>query len=65
MAVFVACRMYYSSGAWNTPHNSHAMLLDKYWNKLQMGTMSREELKQVNAVKVSSVKPKRNLKSRT
>lgn len=45
---FVARRMYYSSGTWNRPPNSHAVLLDKYWIKLQMGTMSREELKKVN-----------------
>lgn len=49
MAEFGACRMYYSSGAWNRPPNSHAALLDKYWIKLQMGTMGREELKKVNA----------------
>lgn len=48
---FVARRMYYSSGTWNRPPHSHAVLLDKYWIKLQMGTMSREELKKVNAFK--------------
>ncbi|XP_011610045.2 midasin isoform X2 [Takifugu rubripes] len=44
---FATRRMYYSSGTWNRPPNSHAVLLDKYWIKLQMGTMSREELKKV------------------
>lgn len=55
VSVFFLCRMYYSSGAWNRPHNSHAMLLDKYWIKLQMGTMTREELKKVNALKAYTV----------
>lgn len=55
--------MYYSSGAWNRPHNSHAMLLDKYWIKLQMGTMTRDELKKVNAFKVALWLPKRNLRN--
>lgn len=50
----VARRMYYSSGTWSRPPNSHAVLLDKYWIKLQMGTMSREELKKVNVFKTDS-----------
>lgn len=58
MAVFIYCRMYYSRGAWNRPHNSHATLLDKYWIKLQMVTMNREELKKVNTFKAYSVDPK-------
>uniref|UniRef100_A0A665V858 Midasin n=1 Tax=Echeneis naucrates TaxID=173247 RepID=A0A665V858_ECHNA len=32
---------------WHKPQNSHAVLLDKYWTKLQMGNMTREELKKV------------------
>lgn len=40
-------RMYYSGGTWHKPQNSHAALLDKYWTKLQMGNMTREELKKV------------------
>lgn len=48
-------RMYYSSGTWNRPHNRHAMLLDKYWIKLQIGTMAREELKKVSVFKTYSV----------
>uniref|UniRef100_A0A671LK38 Midasin n=1 Tax=Sinocyclocheilus anshuiensis TaxID=1608454 RepID=A0A671LK38_9TELE len=36
-----------SGGAWHRPQSSHAALLDKYWSKLQIGNMSREELKQV------------------
>uniref|UniRef100_A0A3Q3NKD3 Midasin n=1 Tax=Labrus bergylta TaxID=56723 RepID=A0A3Q3NKD3_9LABR len=34
-------------GNWHKPQNSHAALLDKYWTKLQMGNMTREELKKV------------------
>ncbi|XP_055005322.1 midasin-like isoform X2 [Boleophthalmus pectinirostris] len=44
---FATRRMYYSSGSWHKPHNSHATLLDKYWTKLQMRNMTREELKKV------------------
>ncbi|KAK7907514.1 hypothetical protein WMY93_016126 [Mugilogobius chulae] len=44
---FATRRMYYSSGIWHKPHNSHATLLDKYWSKLQMRNMTREELKKV------------------
>uniref|UniRef100_A0A8C4E8F0 Midasin n=1 Tax=Dicentrarchus labrax TaxID=13489 RepID=A0A8C4E8F0_DICLA len=36
-----------SGGSWHKPQNSHAALLDKYWTKLQMGNMVREELKKV------------------
>lgn len=39
--------MYCSGGSWHRPQNSHAVLLDKYWTKLQMGNMTREELKKV------------------
>lgn len=44
---FATRRMQYSSGSWHKPQNSHASLLDKYWTKLQMGNMTREELKKV------------------
>ncbi|KAM9355690.1 midasin [Pholidichthys leucotaenia] len=44
---FATRRLYYSSGGWHRPQNSHAVLLDKYWTKLQMGNMAREELKKV------------------
>lgn len=43
------CRVYFSGGTWHKPQNSHAALLDKYWTKLQMGNMTREELKKVSA----------------
>lgn len=43
----MCCRMFYSGGTWHKPQNSHAALLDKYWTKLQMGNMTREELKKV------------------
>ncbi|XP_040203696.1 LOW QUALITY PROTEIN: midasin [Rana temporaria] len=36
-----------SSGAWYRPPNSHALLLDKYWTKIQLDNMSRSELKEV------------------
>uniref|UniRef100_A0A8C1Z8M3 Midasin n=1 Tax=Cyprinus carpio TaxID=7962 RepID=A0A8C1Z8M3_CYPCA len=36
-----------SGGAWHRPQSSRAALLDKYWSKLQIGNMSREELKHV------------------
>ncbi|KAM9704373.1 midasin [Menidia menidia] len=44
---FATRRMYYSGGGWHKPQSSHAALLDKYWTKLQMGTMTRDELKKV------------------
>ncbi|XP_069561962.1 midasin [Brachyistius frenatus] len=44
---FATRRIYYSGGSWHKPQNSHAALLDKYWTKLQMGNMTREELKKV------------------
>ncbi|KAM7394956.1 hypothetical protein PAMA_006612 [Pampus argenteus] len=44
---FATRRMHYGGGSWHKPHNSHAVLLDKYWTKLQMGNMTREELKKV------------------
>ncbi|XP_054474709.1 midasin [Anoplopoma fimbria] len=44
---FATRRMYLSGGNWHKPQNSHAALLDKYWTKLQMGNMTREELKKV------------------
>uniref|UniRef100_A0A671LK54 Midasin n=1 Tax=Sinocyclocheilus anshuiensis TaxID=1608454 RepID=A0A671LK54_9TELE len=44
---FATRRTFYSGGAWHRPQSSHAALLDKYWSKLQIGNMSREELKQV------------------
>uniref|UniRef100_A0A3P8WSX5 Midasin n=1 Tax=Cynoglossus semilaevis TaxID=244447 RepID=A0A3P8WSX5_CYNSE len=44
---FATRRTYYSGGSWHKPQNSHAALLDKYWTKLQMGNMMREELKKV------------------
>ncbi|KAM9840331.1 midasin [Aulostomus maculatus] len=44
---FATRRMTYSGGSWHKPQNSHATLLDKYWTKLQMGNMTRGELKKV------------------
>ncbi|XP_058470371.1 midasin [Solea solea] len=44
---FATRRMYCSGGSWHKPQNSHAALLDKYWTKLQIGNMTREELKKV------------------
>ncbi|XP_030636974.1 midasin [Chanos chanos] len=44
---FATRRMFYSGGAWHRPQSTHATLLDKYWTKLQIGNMNREELKQV------------------
>ncbi len=48
--IFVYCRMYYSGGTWHKPQSSFAVLLDKYWTKLQMGNMTREELKKVRVI---------------
>ncbi|KAL4649045.1 midasin isoform X1 [Arapaima gigas] len=45
--LFATRRLFSSGGVWYRPQNTHAALLDKYWTKLQMGNMSREELKQV------------------
>uniref|UniRef100_A0A3Q1JQ86 Midasin n=1 Tax=Anabas testudineus TaxID=64144 RepID=A0A3Q1JQ86_ANATE len=36
-----------SGGSWHKPQSSHAVLLDKYWTKVQIGNMTREELKKV------------------
>ncbi|TSL47560.1 Midasin [Bagarius yarrelli] len=44
---FATRRMFYSGGVWHRPQSTHAALLDKYWNKLQIGNMTKEELKQV------------------
>ncbi|KAK2883458.1 hypothetical protein Q8A67_017095 [Cirrhinus molitorella] len=44
---FATRRTFYSGGAWHRPQSSHAALLDKFWSKLQIGNISREELKQV------------------
>uniref|UniRef100_A0A7N6BG26 Midasin n=1 Tax=Anabas testudineus TaxID=64144 RepID=A0A7N6BG26_ANATE len=44
---FATRRMYYSGGSWHKPQSSHAVLLDKYWTKVQIGNMTREELKKV------------------
>ncbi|KAM4633655.1 midasin [Polymixia lowei] len=44
---FATRRMYYSGGSWYRPQSTHAALLDKYWTKVQMGNMTREELKKV------------------
>ncbi|XP_067273008.1 midasin [Pseudorasbora parva] len=44
---FATRRTFYSGGAWHRPQSTNAALLDKYWSKLQIGNMSREELKQV------------------
>ncbi|XP_041950170.1 midasin [Alosa sapidissima] len=45
---FIATRrMFFSGGSWHRPQSTHAALLDKYWTKLQIGNMPREELKQV------------------
>ncbi|KAG7275416.1 hypothetical protein CRUP_030901 [Coryphaenoides rupestris] len=40
-------KMYYSGGTWYRPQASHAALLDKYWTKVPVGNMTREELKKV------------------
>ncbi|XP_035384712.1 midasin isoform X1 [Electrophorus electricus] len=44
---FATRRMFYSGGVWHRPQSTHASLLDKYWSKLQLGSMTRDELKQV------------------
>uniref|UniRef100_A0A8B9KTP9 Midasin n=1 Tax=Astyanax mexicanus TaxID=7994 RepID=A0A8B9KTP9_ASTMX len=44
-----------SGGAWHRPQNTHAALLDKYWNKLQIGNMTRDELKLVSLHKYPSL----------
>uniref|UniRef100_A0A8B9KRB9 Midasin n=1 Tax=Astyanax mexicanus TaxID=7994 RepID=A0A8B9KRB9_ASTMX len=52
---FATRRMFYSGGAWHRPQNTHAALLDKYWNKLQIGNMTRDELKLVSLHKYPSL----------
>jgi len=47
---FFFFRMYYSGGTWYRPQASHATLLDKYWTKVPMGNMTREELKKVRPI---------------
>ncbi|KAF5899322.1 midasin-like, partial [Clarias magur] len=44
---FATRRVFHSGGVWHRPQSTHAALLDKYWNKLQIGNMTRDELKQV------------------
>ncbi|XP_077408316.1 midasin isoform X2 [Vanacampus margaritifer] len=44
---FATRRMNYSGGRWHKPPNSNAVLLDKYWTKLEIGNMTRKELKTV------------------
>ncbi|GAA6099361.1 midasin isoform X1 [Tachysurus ichikawai] len=44
---FATRRMFHSGGMWHRPQSTHAALLDKYWNRLQIGNMTREELRQV------------------
>ncbi|XP_065113160.1 midasin [Paramisgurnus dabryanus] len=44
---FATRRTFFSGGAWHRPQSTHAALLDKYWCKLQIGNMTRDELKQV------------------
>ncbi|KAJ8409756.1 hypothetical protein AAFF_G00218150 [Aldrovandia affinis] len=44
---FATRRLFSSGGGWYRPQSTHANLLDKYWTKLQMGNMTREELKEV------------------
>jgi len=48
MIKIILFRTFYSGGAWHRPQSTHAALLDKYWSKLQIGNMSREELKQAS-----------------
>ncbi|XP_066547692.1 midasin isoform X2 [Amia ocellicauda] len=44
---FATRRLFSSGGGWYRPQNTHAALLDKHWTKIQLGNMSREELKEV------------------
>ncbi|XP_047429048.1 midasin isoform X2 [Mugil cephalus] len=44
---FATRRVYFRAGSWHKAQSSHAALLDKYWTKLQMLNMTREELKKV------------------
>ncbi|XP_061609171.1 midasin isoform X3 [Phyllopteryx taeniolatus] len=44
---FATRRINCSGGSWHKPPNSNAALLDKYWTKLEIGNMTRKELKTV------------------
>ncbi|XP_029451275.1 midasin isoform X2 [Rhinatrema bivittatum] len=44
---FATRRLLSSSGGWYRQQNSHAVLLDKYWTKIQLDNMSQAELKEV------------------
>ncbi|XP_051908078.1 midasin isoform X2 [Hippocampus zosterae] len=44
---FATRRMNFSGGSWHKPTNSNAALLDKYWTRLEIGNMTRKELKTV------------------
>uniref|UniRef100_A0AAR2K8H5 Midasin n=1 Tax=Pygocentrus nattereri TaxID=42514 RepID=A0AAR2K8H5_PYGNA len=44
---FATRRMFCSGGSWHRPQSTHATLLDKYWSKLQICNMTRDELKQI------------------
>ncbi|XP_062857908.1 midasin [Trichomycterus rosablanca] len=52
---FATRRMFYSGGMWHRPQSTHATLLDKYWTKLQIGNMTRDELKQVLSSRFSNL----------
>ncbi|MGH0156813.1 UNVERIFIED_CONTAM: hypothetical protein FKN15_059235 [Acipenser sinensis] len=44
---FATRRLFGSAGGWYRQQNTHAALLDKHWTKIQLGNMSRAELKEV------------------
>ncbi|XP_061668786.1 midasin isoform X2 [Syngnathoides biaculeatus] len=44
---FATRRINFGGGNWNKPLNSNATLLDKYWAKIEIGNMTRKELKMV------------------
>ncbi|XP_007484380.2 midasin isoform X1 [Monodelphis domestica] len=44
---FATRRLFGCAGNWYRPHNSHAILLDKYWTRIHLENMDKTELKEV------------------
>ncbi|XP_036622954.1 midasin [Trichosurus vulpecula] len=44
---FATRRLFGCAGNWYRPHNSHAILLDKYWTRIHLENMDKTELKEI------------------
>ncbi|XP_031820381.1 midasin [Sarcophilus harrisii] len=52
---FATRRLFGCAGNWYRPHNSHAVLLDKYWTRIHLENMDKTELKEVLQSKYPSM----------